>query len=105
MGFYSAALNLIDALSYGNKGDHEAPPTSLALAEPPAEVVSTTHNEINKVQGIDEVNHVQDDAANGSNATKMDQDKDDEDEDEEASDSESVSIHLLHDTPLMPNRT
>ncbi|TIB37962.1 hypothetical protein E3P86_01944 [Wallemia ichthyophaga] len=83
-----------DEFLYGDNEDQQeaqqAPPTSLSLAEPPTEVISTTHNEINKVEGIDVRNDTPN-ASNGSNGSNEDDDQDD-------SDSES-DVEIIMDTP------
>lgn len=75
-----------DEFLYGdNSNTQEAPPASLTLEEPPAEVVSTTHDEINKVEAID---YKRDYPATPEN---------DEDA-EDSSDSES-DVEIIMDSP------
>ena len=104
----SIKINIVEYcyVRYGNDDKSAGSGAQLSLAQPPTEVISTTHNDINKVDGIDsnESLNNKDNDINVNNVNNIDNvnnikdnqnDNDEEEDDDDDDDSESVSCVLI----------
>ena len=102
----SIKINIVEYcyVRYGNDDKSAGSGAQLSLAQPPTEVISTTHNDINKVDGIDNDEGLinKDNDVNVNNISNIDNvsnikdnQNDNEEEEEDDDDSESVSSVLI----------